>query len=132
MEETSRDWGEIAWDRQRRIGRRQQEIGERPRDWGVTEIGKRPRYRGGTEIGTLTAGDWGETERKERDRDGKETAGDWGQTQEIGERQREIGEIPRYSLGQTESEREETKERGRDRGETERDRELRDTEKLAR
>ena len=84
------------------MGKRQREIGERPRD------------RGGTEIWTLTAGDWGETERKGRDRDGKETAGDWGQTQEIGERQREIGEIPRYSLGQTESEREET-ERDRQR-----------------
>ena len=45
----------------------------------------------------------------------------------MGKRQREIGERPGYSLGQTETEREET---ARDRGETER--ELRDTEKLAR
>ena len=59
--------------------------------------------------------------------DREETAGDRGETREIGKRQREIGERPGYSLGQIETEREET---ARDRGETER--ELRDTEKLAR
>ena len=101
------------------MGKRQREIEERPRDsLGHTEMDRED-----------TAGDRGETERLGRDRNGEETGGDWGETRETAERQRETGERPGYSLGQTETEREET---ARDRGETERDRELRDTEKLAR
>ena len=72
---------EIAWDRERPIGKRQREIGERL--GSDREIGKRPRDREGQR--------WGrDSERLGRDQDIA-----WGRQRQKGKRQPETGEKPR-------------------------------------